>query len=132
MNQSVIIFDGACNFCNASINFIIQRDHAAHFKFATTQSKHGTAFLNDLGIDPKDPTTFVLIERQEVYLRSDAALEIAKHLRRPWSYFTWLKLVPKTLRDFVYTIIAKHRYKISGKRQCCMVPNPELRGRFLD
>lgn len=132
MVQSIIIFDGVCNFCNWSINFIIKYDHVAHFKFATTQSKHGIALLNDLGIDPEDPTTFVLIECGEAYLMSDAALKIAKHLRRPWSALAWFKLVPKTLRNFVYKTIAKHRYKILGKRQSCMIPSPELQARFLD
>jgi predicted DCC family thiol-disulfide oxidoreductase YuxK len=132
MSKAIIIFDGVCNFCNASINFIIKHDHSTRFMFATTQGEHGTKILKDLNIDPKDPTTFVFIEGQIVYVKSDAALQIAKHLKRPWSALAWLKFVPKLIRDSVYSLIAKHRYKILGKRQTCMVPSPELKKRFLD
>lgn len=132
MNQSIIIFDGVCNLCNASINFIIKHDHAKRFTFATTQSKHGARLLNDLGIDPKDPTTFVYIDIDDTYLKSDAAVAIAKHLRRPWSGFNYLRFIPQFIRDFAYSLIAQNRYKLLGKREVCMIPSPELKARFLD
>lgn len=132
MPKAIIIFDGVCNFCNSSINFIIEQDHRERFSFATTQSQYGIRVLNDLGIDPSDPTTFVYIDNNDVYLKSDAALEIAKHLQRPWCFLSWLKYSPKCIRDFMYSLIAKHRYKILGKRDSCMVPCIELRERFFD
>jgi predicted DCC family thiol-disulfide oxidoreductase YuxK len=132
MSQSIIIFDGVCNLCNASINFIIKHDHAARFSFATTQSEYGQQALNDLNVDPKDPSTFIFIEGHQTYFKSDAALRIASHFKRPWSTIAWLKFIPKFIRNFVYSMIAKHRYKILGKRQSCMIPSIELKKRFID
>lgn len=132
MSNAIIIFDGVCNFCSSSVNFIIEQDHSNRFSFATTQSKYGIQVLNDLGIDPCNPTTFVYIDNSQVYLKSDAALEIAKHLKRPWYYLSWLKFSPRFIRDFMYSSLAKHRYKILGKRDSCMIPKAEIRERFFD
>lgn len=132
MKEPLIIFDGKCNFCNASINFIIKHDATSRFNFATTHSQNGRRILSQLGMDPDDPTTFVFIDGGTTYLQSDAALKIAQHLRRPWSFFFYLTNIPKAVRDFAYSILAKHRYKISGQRDTCMTPSAEVRQRFLD
>lgn len=132
MNQKVIIFDGVCKLCNASINFIIKHDVDAQFTFATTQSNYGIKALSELGMDPLDPTTFVLIENNQRYFMSDAVLQIASQLAKPWALFFYLKIVPKFLRDLVYKIIAKYRYKLLGQRDQCMVPSHDLKARFLE
>ena len=130
--NELIIFDGVCKFCNASINFIIRNDPNTVFCFATAQSAAGSNILKQLGIDPNDPTTFVFLSHGVAHLQSDAALEIAKKLRAPWSYLIVLKVVPRFLRDQVYRFIARRRYQILGKYDTCMIPSKELQSRFLD
>lgn len=130
--NKLIIFDGVCNLCNASTNFIIQRDPNALFTFTPVQSDTGIRLLSDLGIDPSDPSTFVLIQNGEVFLKSDAALEIAKHLTGAWPILSYLRFIPNIIRDSIYNLIAKNRYKIMGKRNSCMIPTAEIKARFID
>lgn len=132
MTDRLIIFDGICNFCNASINFIIRRDPNAKFTFGTVQSAIGTRLLRDLHIDPANPTTFVLIQDGEVFLKSNAALEISKHLTGAWPIISYLRFIPESIRDSIYNLIARNRYKIMGKRNSCMIPTAEIRTRFID
>ena len=126
-----MVFDGVCNFCNGAVNFIIQRDPAAHFKFAPVQSETGQALLAEYGIQDLGLDTFVLIENQRCYLRTDAALRIAKQLRGAWFLFGLFRLLPAAFRDWFYNAFAKRRYAWFGKRDVCMVPTPALKSRFL-
>ncbi|MFQ3246957.1 MAG: putative DCC family thiol-disulfide oxidoreductase YuxK [Arenicella sp.] len=128
----LVIFDGVCNFCNASSNFIIKRDPSAKFTFTTVQSELGVRLLSQLGIDSDDPNTFVLIKNSEVYLKSSAALEIAKELTGAWSLASYLIVIPSVIRDSVYGLIARNRYALMGKRDTCMVPSAEVKARFID
>lgn len=128
----LVIFDGVCNFCNASINFIISRDPHAKFTFTTVQSEHGKALLNNLGINPLNPNTFVLIKNGDTYLKSSAALEICKELSKPWPLVSYLRFVPVFIRDSVYTLIAKNRYRLMRKRDECMLPTKDIKARFID
>jgi predicted DCC family thiol-disulfide oxidoreductase YuxK len=128
----LVIFDGICNFCNAATNFIINRDPTAKFTFATVQSVTGTRLLNHLGIDPDDPNTFVIIKNGEAYLKSTAALEIAKDLAGPCSTLAYLRFIPRTIRDSLYGLIARNRYTLMGKRDSCMIPTADIRARFID
>ena len=130
--DKLIIFDGVCNFCNASTNFIIRRDPNAIFTFTTVQSGTGTKLLSDLGLDPNDPNTFVLIQNGEVFLRSNAALEISKYLTRAWPLIFYLRFIPVIIRDSVYKLVARNRYKIMGKRDVCMIPSEDIKARFID
>lgn len=130
--DKLIIFDGVCNFCNASTNFIIRRDPNAIFTFTSVQSGTGTKLLNDLGLDPNDPNTFVLIQNGEVFLRSNAALEISKYLTRAWPLIFYLRFIPVIIRDSVYKLVARNRYKIMGKRDVCMIPSEDIKARFID
>lgn len=127
----LVIFDGVCNFCNASCNFIIKRDPSAQFTFTTVQSELGVRLLGQLGIDPDDPITFVLIKNSEVYLKSSAALEIAKELTGAWSLASYLIVIPSVIRDSIYGLIARNRYALMGKRDTCMVPSGEVKARFI-
>ena len=131
-NQPVILFDGICNFCNAIVNFIISQDKKNIFLFAALQSDAGKKLLEQYKIDWKASDSFVVIENDKVYLKSNAALKLYNKL--PW-YWKWSQLfwiVPKFIRDWVYDVIAKNRYKWFGKKEECMVPTPELKERFLE
>ena len=131
-NKTVIIFDGICNFCNGSVNFIIARDPEGKFNFAPMQGESAKVLMKQHGIDTPDLDTFLLIKDGKLYQRTDAALEIAKDLTGYWKYFQVFRFVPAPLRDVFYRIFARNRYKLFGKREVCMVPTPEIRQRFLD
>jgi predicted DCC family thiol-disulfide oxidoreductase YuxK len=127
----LVIFDGVCNFCNASSNFIIKRDPSAKFTFTIIQSEIGIQLLRQFDIDSDDPNTFVLIKNREVYLKSTAALEIAKELTGAWALARYLIVIPKIIRDSVYSLVARNRYALMGKRDNCMIPSADVRERFI-
>lgn len=129
--QSIILFDGVCNFCNGSVNFIIERDSRNRFKFAPLQSDAGQGLLSQHGLNSLDLDSVVLIEDNQTFMRSTAALRVAKHLDGWWSWFSMFLIVPAPIRDFFYKLFAKYRYKLFGKTEACMMPTPELRARFL-
>lgn len=129
---AIIVFDGLCNLCTASVQFILRHERMPHFKFTPMQSKAGGALLAANGLAPDDVDTFVLIEDGRPYLRSDAAIRVARHLSAPWSLATALAIIPRPIRDWAYRIIARNRYQWFGRREACMVPSPEVRARFLE
>lgn len=129
--SAIILFDGVCNFCNGSVNFIIDRDPQAYFKFAPIQSEVGEKLLKENGVDKTVTDSVVLIEDGKVYTRTTAALRIAKRLNGYWSWFYGFTIVPGVFRDFFYRLFAKYRYKMFGKQEACMMPTPEVRDRFL-
>ncbi len=129
--SAIILFDGVCNFCNGSVNFIIDRDPEAYFKFAPLQSEIGEKLLKENGIDKIETDSVVLIEDGKVYTRTTAALRIARKLSGYWSYFYGFTVVPSFIRDVFYKLFAKYRYKMLGKQEACMLPSPEVRARFL-
>jgi predicted DCC family thiol-disulfide oxidoreductase YuxK len=128
-----ILFDGVCNFCNASINFVIDHDQAGKFVFASIQSERGQALLaaHRYVSDPNDPQSVVLIKSGRVYEKADAALEIARDLGGLWPLLFVLRVLPRFLRDGVYNWIARNRYRWFGRLDACRLPTPELRQRFL-
>jgi predicted DCC family thiol-disulfide oxidoreductase YuxK len=130
-NQYIIIFDGVCNLCNNAVNFIIKRDASNQFVFAPMQSPAAQALIakydaQNVGID-----TFLLIKNGQCFYRSSAALEITKDLSGYWYLCLVFKLVPRPIRDFVYRLIAKNRYRLFGKRKQCMIPTDTLKDKFL-
>jgi predicted DCC family thiol-disulfide oxidoreductase YuxK len=127
-SRAVVLFDGVCNLCNGSIQFIIARDPAAYFQFAALGSEAARRLLGD---DASLPDSVVLVEHRRVYTRSTAALRIARRLRFPWPLLFGLIVVPRPLRDMIYDLIARHRYRWFGKSETCMVPTPELETRFI-
>ncbi len=129
--SAIILFDGVCNFCNNSVNFIIERDRAGYFKFAPLQSEVSERLLAENGIDRIETDSVVLIEDGRVYTHSTAALRIARRLAGPWRWFYYLTYVPAFLRDGAYRLFAKYRYALFGKKDECMLPSPEIRARFL-
>jgi len=130
--QGVILFDGVCNLCNGTVNFVIDRDPDGHFKFAALQSTAAQALLKKHRLDPKYLDSVLLIEKGRCYRDSSAALRIARRMRGIWSVLFIFIIVPRFLRDFVYHFIAKRRYRWFGQSDACRIPTPELRARFLD
>jgi predicted DCC family thiol-disulfide oxidoreductase YuxK len=128
---SVILFDGVCNLCNAGVRFVIERDPAKRFRFAALQSDAAATILRQVQRGGELPDSVVLVENDRLYVRSTAALRVARRLRFPWSLAWGFIVVPRPLRDWVYDVVARKRYGWFGKRDACMVPTPELRERFL-
>ena len=128
--NSIILFDGECNFCDSSVRFIIKRDRNARFHFASIQSNIGQKLLTDLQVPPH-LDSLILIENGKWHAQSTAALHISRHLNGGWKLFSVLLLVPKPMMDVIYKFIAKNRYKWFGKKEACMLPSPEIRKRFL-
>jgi predicted DCC family thiol-disulfide oxidoreductase YuxK len=130
-HQAVVLFDGVCNLCNGSVQFIIAHDPVAHFRFAALQSEAARRLLGECALSGSLPDSVALIASGQVYTRSAAALRIARRLAFPWPLLYAFIIVPAPLRDIVYDLIARNRYRWFGKRDACMLPTPELRKRFL-
>lgn len=130
-DKPIILFDGVCNLCNWSVQFIIKRDPKAYFRFASIQSTTGKQLLQERGVHAQDINSFVLIEGQSCLMRSDAALGVAKNLAGLWSLLIVLYIIPHAIRDLGYDLIARNRYKWFGKQNSCMIPSKELLDRFL-
>lgn len=130
-SQSLILFDGVCNLCNAAVTFIIKRDNNQYFQFASLQSEIGQAILRQLGRSTDQFDSFVLWENGRFYDQSTAALRVARQLSGGWPLLYSFILLPKGFRDTIYKFIARHRYQWFGQRDTCMLPTPELKDRFF-
>jgi len=130
--QPILLFDGVCNLCNGSIQFVIEHDPEGAFRFAPLQSDAAERLLDDVGFHDYDFDTFVLVDGDDYYTKSDAALRVARELDFPWSLAGALRIVPRPLRDAVYDTVATHRYAVFGKKAQCMVPSPDVRERFIE
>ena len=130
--SATILFDGVCNLCNGFVTFVIARDPHARFRFAALSSPAAARRLHDAGVTRRLPDSIVLVEDGGVYVRSEAALRIARGLRFPWPLAYGFIAVPRPIRDWVYDFIASRRYQWFGRREVCMVPTADLRSRFLD
>ena len=128
----LLLFDGECNLCHGSVQFVLQRDRAQRFRFAALGSTAGQQALAAAGAVPPLPDSMVLLHRGRVHVRSGAALAVARLLPWPWPLWSVLWIVPYPLRDLLYAFVAKNRYRWFGKRSSCWVPTPALRARFLD
>lgn len=128
--SDVILFDGVCNFCNASINFVIDRDAARRFRFASLQSDFGQRLLAENKRQLTDFDTVLLLREGTLFEKSDAALEIARYLKG-WSWLYLFRVVPRFIRDFFYDMIAKNRYRLFGKSESCRIPTPEEKKLFV-
>jgi predicted DCC family thiol-disulfide oxidoreductase YuxK len=130
-DDDVILFDGVCVFCSRWVHFVVARDAAARFRFTPIQSPYGTRLAQALGIDPDDPDTNAVIHVGVARFKSDAALTVLSCLPG-WSWVRMLLAVPRPLRDAVYNVVAKNRYRIFGKYDACIVPDARLRARVLE
>ncbi|MEH7226747.1 thiol-disulfide oxidoreductase DCC family protein [Bacillus sp. JJ1566] len=127
----IILFDGVCNFCNSSVQFILKRDVKQRYHFASLQSEAGKALLKKHGI-PDDINSFVLIEDERCFTKSSAALRVCRNLKGVYHFLYIFRFIPAPIRDIFYHVIANNRYKWFGKQESCMLPPPEVRKRFLD
>jgi predicted DCC family thiol-disulfide oxidoreductase YuxK len=130
-DDDVILFDGVCVFCSRWVRFIADRDKAKRFRFTTIQSAYGARLAQALGIDLDDPDTNAVIHGGLAYKKSDGALTVLSHLPG-WGFTRALFAVPKPLRDAVYNLIARNRYRIFGKFDACIVPDAKLRARMIE
>ena len=122
--QPVILFDGVCNLCNGTVDFLMKRNRKKQFRFASLQSETG-AFLRHQYQIPAYSDSVILIKSETVYFKSDAAFEIAGMLSYPWKIAAFFKIIPKKIRDSIYDWIAKNRYSWFGKRETCRIPSAE-------
>lgn len=127
----VLFFDGVCNLCSASVQFIIEHEASPTIHFASLQSDLARQTLPPLGVDPARLESLVFVEGGVATTRSTAALRIARHLKPPWRWLAVFVVVPRVLRDVVYGLIAKNRYRLFGKKEACWLPSPALKARFL-
>ena len=130
-DQPIILFDGICNFCNRSVNFVIKRDKKKTIRFSPMQSDAGQRLLQQFNLPLNSFGSFVFIEKGKSYTGSTAALLVCRHLKALWPLCYGFIIVPKFIRDGIYNWIARNRYKWFGVLEQCMIPTPEIRSRFL-
>ena len=128
---AVVLFDGTCAFCERSVKFIAGRDPGGYFRFGASQSPRAAALLAEHGITRESARSIVLIENGQVFLRSTAALRIARHLGPPWSWAGALLWLPRSLRDAGYQVVAAVRHRVAGRSNACEVPPPEIQERMI-
>jgi len=131
-NKYIILFDGVCNLCNASVNFIIKHDKKEYFKFASLQSDVAKDLLLHFNSKKIKKESIILIEDKKFYQKSAAALRISKKLNGGYKLLYLFIIIPTFIRDLVYSYIAKNRYKWFGKKNNCIIPNQKIKKRFLD
>ena len=129
--RDVIIFDGLCNLCERSVKFILDHEAAPVLRFTSLQSPAGTRLLLEFGFDPADAKTFVLVADGSAYAKSDAAIRVASYLRGAWKLIGAIKILPRPIRDWLYDVVARNRYRWFGRREACIAPSADLRARFL-
>ena len=130
-DDDVILYDGVCVFCSRWIRFIAARDREQRFRFTAIQSLYGRRLAQAFGIDPQDPDTNTVVHGGVAWFKSDAALTVLSHLPG-WGWARALRAVPKPLRDAVYNLVARNRYRIFGKYQVCFVPDARFRERVME
>lgn len=127
--KGIILFDGVCNFCDSSVQFIIKHDRKTYFQFASIQSEIGQKYVEEHQLHSID--SIIVIENNQAFTKSSAALKIAKQFSGLWKLLLVVKIIPRPIRDKGYDFIAKNRYKWFGKRDVCRIPTVEERERFL-
>ncbi|HEX8242141.1 MAG TPA: thiol-disulfide oxidoreductase DCC family protein [Longimicrobium sp.] len=127
----LVLYDGTCGLCNRSVQLILRNDRRGRFRFAALQSDAGRALLARHGLPPDRMDTVVLVEDGRAFTRSRAALRIARRMDAPWPALWPLAIIPRAVSDFFYGLVARHRYRLFGRTDACMLPPPEVRARFL-
>lgn len=130
--DNLILFDGVCNLCNASVNFVIDRDPRSKFSFASLQSEAGQLLLSHCGMDVGLLESVMLWKQGKLYTKSRAALEIARGLSGAWPVLYSFRIIPPFVRDWVYNVVASNRYKWFGKSDQCRIPEPGVKKRFIE
>lgn len=129
----VIVFDGVCVLCSRWVDFILSHDRSGRFRLAAMQGQHGRALLVAHGLSPDDPVSFLLVDQGRGYNDTDAIARVLGQLGGPWRVTGgMLRTIPRLLRDPAYRWMARHRYRLFGRRGQCRVPDPEQAWRFID
>lgn len=131
MSTPVLLFDGVCNLCNSSVQWVLLHDPKGIFRFTALQSETGQALLRKWGRPTDDFDSVVLVDGDRLLLHSDVPLEIVRRLGGWWQILYVFKLIPRPLRDAVYHWVARNRYRWFGRKEACMLPRPEWKGRFV-
>jgi predicted DCC family thiol-disulfide oxidoreductase YuxK len=128
----IIVFDGVCHLCNGWVEFVLKRDKAEQFMFSAMQTAAGRRLLQEHGLDPDSPASFLLLDNHVPYLNSDGVLRVLKKLGGAWKAVAVVfSFIPRPLRDVAYRLIARHRYRFFGRRSECMLPRAEFSRRFV-
>ena len=127
----ILLFDGVCNLCNASVQWVLLHDKKGVIRFAAQQSEAGQELLKRYGRHTSTLDSVVLVDGDRIYIQSDAAIEVAVRLGGIWRLMGIFKIVPKVVRNGIYHWIARNRFRWFGKREQCMLPRPEWKERFL-
>lgn len=130
--DGLMVFDGMCNFCSAQVQWLLRIDPAGAIRFTAIQSPYGRWLAARHGLDPDDPSTFLFFEHGIPLSQSDAMIAIARRLPWPWRALQWLVWLPRSLRNSVYRVVARNRYRIAGQRDTCMMPTSAQRARFIE
>lgn len=128
----VILFDGVCNLCNSSVQFVIKHDPKKKFRFASIQGDYGQQVLKQFHLPPDSLNSFILLEDNQIYTHSTGALKVAKQLSGAWPLLYVFIIIPPFIRNVVYQFIANNRYKWFGKKESCAIPSPELKALFYN
>lgn len=131
-SNPVILFDGVCNLCNSSVQFVIKHDPKKKFRFASIQGDYGQQVLKKFHLPPDSLNSFILLEDNQIYTHSTGALKVAKQLSGAWPMLYAFIIIPPFIRNAVYQFIAKNRYKWFGKKETCAIPSPELKALFYN
>ncbi len=129
--MKVVVFDGVCNLCNSTVNWIIDHDKKSVFQFASLQSPYGQAVVQKFNVTGAYMDTAILVEDEVAYYRSEAVLRILKHIGGIYGLVYVFILVPRFIRDGVYNFVSHNRYRWFGKQDSCRIPTPELKAKFL-
>ena len=132
MENPLILFDGVCNLCNSSVQFIIKNDPAGYFKFAPLQSEISQNILKRYNMKTDDYDTFILYENNRIYTQSTGVLHVIKHFKNYYRFFYFFIIIPSFIRDYLYNFVARNRYRFFGRKEVCMIPTPELKARFIN
>jgi predicted DCC family thiol-disulfide oxidoreductase YuxK len=127
-----VLYDGVCKLCTAWVAFVLRHEENQALQFAPLQSPAGMRVMQEFGIDPTQMKTFVVIADGRAYVRSDAAIRVARFLRGAWKLLGMARIVPRPIRDHAYDMVARNRYCWFGRHEVCMAPTPDLRARFID
>jgi len=136
-SNSIVLYDGVCGLCNHLVQFILKRDQHNRFLFASLQSEFATTLLKRHGADARDLDTFYVVidhgkPSERVLMRSDAILHVVKTLGGVWTLASVGRILPRVIRDAMYRLVARNRYRVFGKHESCMLPSPQHRAKFLD
>jgi predicted DCC family thiol-disulfide oxidoreductase YuxK len=131
-SKGILFFDGVCNLCNGLVKFVIRNDPEGNIKFATLQSQFAEEYLKGIFSGKSIPDSVVYVSGDKHYLKSSAILQLLKDMESGWRFLYGFRVIPRFLRDLVYDLIARTRYRIFGKRESCMIPSSDIMERFIN